>query len=663
MQADGVSTAMDAGARSDMAEERDPAIDWFSIDVFDTVTTRAVASPADLFVIVGRRVEGLVDMRPETFAQLRQDAEAALRRRIPVGGEVTLLAIHEELRRMLPPGASTAAPEAVAAIEADVEVEVARPWPPGLDVLEAWRRRAGFLGFLSDMYLPAETVRRILVAAGAWEPSDALYVSSEEQATKSSGRLFQLLAHRFGVLPGRWTHFGDNIEADVMVPRRLGMQAFAVGRPMPSQRSRNAFRTLGSEADRGPRLRACLQQAAGVVPPGCDPHRRRIWNVGAHVLGPTVAWYAHAVLAEAEKSRIRNLWFLARDGEVISKAAALVNPLANFSGRMHYVLASRQALHLASLTEFDAEAERWILANPATCTPPDVARRLGMQEPLRSRFLEHVGAACAPHEPIARRRADIWAAVRSPSFGDAILALANEQRRACRAYLDSISEAESLGIVDIGWHANLQCSLQNLLARDDIIGFYLGLRGRNPRVGAHCVRPLLFQADSESERRLGSGVAVLEMLFAGSHPGLVRYAFDDVGRPVGILSSPSSWERQVRWGVHELQGGALEAARRLVAEGLVPTRQEVSGLMTDFLEHPSVEEVAALRDWPTQDLQGTDVAAPLVEDVGWTALLRGFLTGHVPRIGHWEAGARVVNGVPRHVAYRALRRAYRRGDR
>lgn len=639
------------------------AIEWFSIDVFDTVTTRAVAAPADVFLVVGERVRDAVATSPAEFARLRREAEAALRRRLPAGGDVSLLAIHEELLTRLPRSAAVLGARGLADVEAEAEVELARPWQPGLHLLDVWRGRAKFLGFVSDMYLPSDTVRRILVAAGAWREGDALYVSSEERATKASGRLFELLARRHGISPDRWLHFGDHPEADVAVPRRLGMRSMAVRRPADVRRSREVFGGLGDGGDRSPRLEACLRQAAGAAPPECHGQRREIWSLGAQVLGPTVAWYAHEVLHEAEKAGVRNLWFLARDGEVVSKAAAILNADGRFTGRLHYVLASRQALHLASLAEFDAEAERWILANPSNCTPEGVAARLGMAGSLREQFIERLRPACRPHEPIAGRQAAVWDVVRGPPFGDAVLDIAREQRRACRAYLSSISAADSLGIVDIGWHANLQCSLQLLLDRADITGFYLGLRGRNPRVPSEQVRPLLFGPDAESQRLVGTGVSVLEMLFAGSHPGLVRYGFDDAARAIGILATASSWDRQLRWGVQELQGGALDAVRRLAEERLVPTREEVTGLLRGFLTTPSVEEVDAIRNWPTQDLQGADAAAPLVEQVAWGALLRACLTGRVPRVGHWDAGARVVNGAIRHFAYRALRRVCRRSGR
>ncbi len=653
----------DPHGTSGSAAEGDSAIEWFSIDVFDTVTTRAVAAPADVFLVVGERVRELVEVSPAVFALQRQEAEARLRRRLPAGREVSLVAIHEELLRGLPPTRGGADSRMLADIESEVEVDLARPWQPGLQILEEWRRRARFIGFVSDMYLPPDAVTKILVAAGAWREGDALYVSSEQQATKASGRMFELLSQRHGINPARWMHFGDNPEADVAAPGRMGIRASVVRRPASTRRTREVFGIGGGNADRGLRLQACLQQAAGAAPASCDRHGCEIWSLGAHVLGPTLAWYSHAVLREAEKAGLANLWFLARDGEVVCKAATVMKPLTGFRGGMHYVLASRQALHLAALREFDAEAERWILANPETCTPADVARRLGMQDPVRERFLEQVRTVCEPNEPIARRRADIWDMVRGSAFGGSVLETAEKQRLACKAYLASMSDSAALGIVDIGWHANLQCSLHSLLERDDILGFYLGLRGRNPRVASNRVRPLLFGADADSQRVLGAGVSVLEMLFAGSHPGVVGYACGDDGRATGVLADPASWQRQIRWGVGELQGGALDAVGRLAREGLVPTKEEVAGLLRGLLENPSSAEVAAIKDWPTQDLQGTDAAAPLVEKVGWMSLLHASLTGRVPRIGHWDAGARVVNGVPRHLMFRLLRRAHHGGKR
>jgi FMN phosphatase YigB (HAD superfamily) len=633
-------------------------VEWFSFDVFDTVVTRSVPRPGDVFLLLGERLGEHCGCSPETFAEVRRAAESDLRRSLQPGEDLKLEAIHREIlrRRQLPDDLLA---EFMAA-EADAELGCARLWEPGAALLERWRTLARFVGFLSDMYLPATVVRRLLEQVGAWKDGDSVYVSGEERATKASGSLFTVVGARLGIEPRRWVHFGDHASSDVAVPRRLSIQAVRTAAPVAATRTTAVFADSPSaDRTRAWRIASCLQRAAGAPPAALSPHQREVWSLGAHVLAPVVLWYAHSVLQLAMATGRRNLWFLSRDGEIVWKAAQIANAMVGFQGKLHYVLASRQGLHLPSFTGFDEEARRWLLANPTAATPRDVGQRAGFQPPELAAWLDASASACASDEPIDRHRQPLWEILQTEPHASHLRAAASAQLAAATRYFASVSDSERLGIVDIGWNANLQCSFQRVLGRTDLIGFYLGLFSRNPEVGADAVRPLLFDFAACAPVQYLGGVAVLEALFAGTHAGLVAYEEDDRGDPGGRLAAPESWSAQTAWGIGLLHEAACAGVTMMVREGVVPTKEEVATLLSGLINRPSRGDATPLASWPTQNLQNRLVSEPLVPRQSVAKMLGHTLrTGTAPAL-HWEAGGLIIHGHYRYALLRVLRRLSR----
>ena len=79
--------------------DNNPDVVPICFDIFDTLLTRAVAKPEDVFVLLGRRLWelGLITCSPEVFARQRVYAEE--RANLCTDGHPKLRAICEELVR------------------------------------------------------------------------------------------------------------------------------------------------------------------------------------------------------------------------------------------------------------------------------------------------------------------------------------------------------------------------------------------------------------------------------------------------------------------------------------------------------------------------------------------------------------------------------------
>src|ERR1019366_8657113 len=99
-----------------------------SFDIFDTVLTRTVAVPRDLFLLLAERLRArqIITLEAAAFADARVRAERQARTRHP-HGEVTLAEIYDELAAARSwPGAAGAAAEAA---ELETEADCLRAVP------------------------------------------------------------------------------------------------------------------------------------------------------------------------------------------------------------------------------------------------------------------------------------------------------------------------------------------------------------------------------------------------------------------------------------------------------------------------------------------------------------------------------------------------------
>ena len=169
-------------------------------DIFDTLIARRCIFPKEIFRIVEQT------SNVGNFAQTRIATEQNVLAR---GKNCTLDLIYEELQRI------TNAPkdfcDTLKKLECDVEVEQSIP------ITENIRQvKAGDV-LISDMYLPEEIIRRMLVKAGLIAPVE-IYISS---GGKFSGRVWrQLAAQKLNVF-----HSGDNEYSDLINPRNAKLDA------------------------------------------------------------------------------------------------------------------------------------------------------------------------------------------------------------------------------------------------------------------------------------------------------------------------------------------------------------------------------------------------------------------------------------------------------
>lgn len=195
----------------------------FSFDIFDTLITRIVAQPQDVFLFMQAKLDatrypaGFV----QNFPAIRMEY-ARLAHQTSKKEDVALEEIYFCLGKQwnLNPQAITELRE----LELATEEASLYPIAPCLKELKKARAGSSKIIFVSDMYLPTSFIKKLLVKAGAFSDSDGLYISGEIGLTKSSGNLFKHVLKTEGCVPQDICHFGDNSYNDIFVPHQLGIK-------------------------------------------------------------------------------------------------------------------------------------------------------------------------------------------------------------------------------------------------------------------------------------------------------------------------------------------------------------------------------------------------------------------------------------------------------
>lgn len=180
-----------------------------SFDIFDTFILRPFLWPDCLF----HYMQTFPDAKG--FYSERVSAEKSARLLNNTSEEITFQEIYE----LMPPRF-----QKFRELELGLEETLTFPNPEILELYRLAKKMGKKVVFTSDMYLPLESIRKILVRCGA-HPEDEIFLSSELGKTKSMGELFDTLIEKTGVSPKDILHVGDNWNSDTRIAHSKGLES------------------------------------------------------------------------------------------------------------------------------------------------------------------------------------------------------------------------------------------------------------------------------------------------------------------------------------------------------------------------------------------------------------------------------------------------------
>lgn len=549
-----------------------------SFDIFDTLVSRLVCNPHDVFKLVEAR-SGMAG-----FAAARAAAERSARTKGKP--EVTFEEIYAELQA---PFSQKGALEALMACELEVEMDVCVANTAGRRLYEDARESGARVVITSDMYLPESFLKRVLLACG-YSGWDRLFVSCEHNATKATGALYDVVLEEMGVGAANTLHVGDNPKSDILRARMRGLSALRMRPPRLRAESLTESFVLAA------------QSARSGTPVGSEPY---IEDFGYRCLGPLLVGFCEWLAAELSNEGIDKVFYLARDGLVIQRTMAALG-VRELAGT--YLYASRRALQVPSialLESFEAIVHSMFL--PKSVSLRKLFRKMGLDEDAVARRLveERIDPDCQRSSQGLVCDGEALRAYRI--LESDIKRNAAEELDLLVSYLKQNDFTGKVAIVDIGWFGNMQLALERVCSCTEIDaeihGYYVGLAPEGRNQLSHNMKGYLFDAShgkSNFEREHFYNL-IFETLFSATHGTTRGYRREASGNVVPALAEYSGCEEAIGRRAERAREGALQFAgdwRRVVGtagSGIDPELAQRA--MSKVGVEPTLDESRCFGKW------------------------------------------------------------------
>lgn len=202
----------------------------YSFDIFDTLITRDVATPIGIFSLMQKRMyedirfSGISQYVKEQFVELRVGAEGFARQVYCINGieDKTFDQIYDV---MFTCGRLTREDiNLIKTLELETELLHTVGISENIEKIEQLVKENKRVILISDMYLSSEFIRKMLVSVNSVFENVPIYVSSECKMMKGTTNLFKYVQRHEKVSFCNWVHVGDNVNADINAPTKLGIE-------------------------------------------------------------------------------------------------------------------------------------------------------------------------------------------------------------------------------------------------------------------------------------------------------------------------------------------------------------------------------------------------------------------------------------------------------
>ena len=536
---------------------------YVSFDIFDTLIVRSVGRPEEVFNLIEEKAEAEHPGFYKGFSDKRiLAAEKAYKKDKK---EATLEDIYEELDY------DVASKAYLMSLEIDAEIDVACGNQIAIYLLKAIRDQGKKIIIASDMYLPQTVIEAILDKNDI--PYDYIYVSSEIQARKSTGEMFEYILKDIGAGRRDIIHVGDNLRSDVTVPKILGIRA---------------HHWKDYKTDHLKKLKDLSTIEAEKLYTDIIKHNSKSYyhQIGYDLFGPPLFGFCNWIHEKAED--MDALCFLSRDGQIVHKAYSRI-----FAEEHPYLLASRRSLTVPLLK--DADSMEAVLERI-----PYIKREETVKDFLHKVGIEDVAIeeqlTASYGESISRAKLKEYGSSIFPVIEQVMKENASKEYTAACRYLKNTIPKGNVALVDIGWYGTMQDCMSKICSEEEgynFKGLYLGLLSKkyNSNRDINAAGYVYdFREKSNFAPELIYGFnGLIEIMFTANHGSMKKYVFEEDTVKCVLEEEHGEYNDFVK----EVQAGALEFIEDHKAENLVDKNITYSGIH-DLLTHPTENECAIL---------------------------------------------------------------------
>lgn len=341
-------------------EESDPPI-LYSFDIFDTLIARSTLLPVGVFWYVQEKVNessvyfpqyfhrNYIKIRPWCEADAREYYKKSQLYRDSDKLEISFDMIFDHMKNVYQ--LTNEQTNLLKEWELEAEYRTSLPVENNIATLKELVDNGEKVVLISDMYLPAEFIKKLLEKADPILAEIPLFLSSECGYQKTTKRLFLEVYHSLGYNFGQWIHYGDNQNADINIPKKLGITTKKV-----SVKKFNKFENTlidfiktydGYQIGR-------MMLYARITPGAFSSIEHFAFRQVSFYFVPYVNWVIHHALEQ----KIECLYFIARDGYHLKRIADTIIEEKNYNIKTKYIYGSRKTWRIPSYID-SVDEEMW----------------------------------------------------------------------------------------------------------------------------------------------------------------------------------------------------------------------------------------------------------------------------------------------------------------
>lgn len=551
-----------------------PDIEIVSFDFFDTLVLRPFFVPSDLFGLMNQKFNEIVkSVAFIDFQKVRINVEAELRQCLSMAiEEVTLQKIYDRIASIYE--LSDEQKNVLMECEVELELKYIRPRMCGQELYELAKYLKKRVIIVSDIYLPNDIIRKMLVKCG-YEP-DQIYLSSDYLVTKRTGNLYSVVLKSERTTLRNIVHIGDNWDVDVVKAQSRNITAHHLAAPCAQFKGENGgiysggsfykiFKPNGKlymseNAAEFLGIRCMLAMVANkffdnpyTVPFNPDTDfNGNAYFIGYYLLGMHLYAVTDWLRSIAYTEKRRKIHFVSRDGFLPMKAMEILNSFREEKVDYSYFYISRKAsalLQTVSITDLESYFNSFGSYDISIKTPIDTFSILAKDE------LKNNISILAKHGIVYYGKTKGFS--ESMNLGKTIFteyidgAKANDFLEKAKTYF-SAQIADNDIIFDLGYRANKEYILSSVMGKPvDCLYIYANESKAIERAITNGFSLRTFYDYTPS-----AFAAARELMFSELRPSCIGYDANNNMHP--LFDSSYSEHYFNRYVIESMQKGALD---------------------------------------------------------------------------------------------------------
>ena len=320
-----------------------------------------------------------------------------------------------------------------------------------------------------------------------------------------------------------------------------------------------------------------------------------------YVLGPVLNAFVVWVLRNAVRSGKKRLYFLARDGYMMYRAAIIYTKRFSIPVECRYLCCSRYSLRIPMFHMDLKDAMEYICRDSIGVNLTRIMNRAGLDRKEQERVLEDIGESGQGEIPVSyacleKIKDKLW---HSEVFLEAMVRHSKEAVPALTGYLtqEGLLDGTEDAMVDSGWVGSMQKTLNQVLknmGRKTVLeGYYWGLYELPEKVKRESYHCYYFSPEGQLRAKVGFNNNLFETIFSAPHGMTLGYEEKD-GSYEPVFDHISSERRKKMESLEKVLNRYVRHAaaklRDLDEADCDRQKKVLRKLVTLFMSRPSPEE-------------------------------------------------------------------------